>query len=68
MVGSFIVLALVFVLRITLGTLTDRFSWLSKVLPYLNYGIYVALGVFVLFTVLTLLKVIIGGERRSNRR
>lgn len=67
MVGSFIVLALVFVLRLTLGTLTDRFSWMSKVLPYLNYGIYVALGLFVLFTVLTLIKVISGG-RRSNRR
>lgn len=67
MVGSFTVLALVFVLRLTLGTLTDRFGWMSKVLPYLNYGIYVALGLFVLFTVLTLIKVISGG-RRSNRR
>lgn len=67
MVGSFTVLALVFVLRLTLGTLTDRFSWMSKVLPYLNYGIYVALGLFVLFTVITLIKVISGG-RRSNRR
>lgn len=67
MVESFIALAILFVLRIWWGTLTDKFRWMSKVLTVLNYGIYVMLAVFAVFTVITLVKAIAGGGRKGRR-
>lgn len=67
MVGSFIVLAIALILRITFGTLADKFSWVSRVIPYLNYGVYGALGLVVLFVIIALIKAI-GGGRRSGRK
>lgn len=67
MVGSFVVLVLAGLLRITAGTLTGTFSWISKILPYLNYTVYGALALFGLFTVIALVKAIVGGGRRGRR-
>ncbi len=63
MVGSFIILAIAGLLRLTAGTLTGKFSWLSKIIPYLNYGCYGALGLFGLFVLINLAKAIFGGRR-----
>lgn len=67
MVGSFIILVIVGLLRLTAGTLTGKFSWLGKVIPYLNYGCYGALGLFGLFVFIALFKAIFSGGRKSRR-
>ena len=67
MVGSFIILAIAGLLRITAGTLTGKFSWMVKVIPYLNYGVYGALGLFGLFVLIALLKAIFSGGKKSRR-
>ena len=67
MVGSFIALAILFTLRIWWGTLTDKFRWMSKVLTVLNYGMLVCIGIFAVFTVIALVKAIVGGGRKGRR-
>lgn len=67
MVGSFIILLLAGLIRLTAGTLTGKFRWLSKLIPYLNYGVYGALGLFGLFVFIELMKAIFGG-RKSRRK
>ena len=55
MVGSFIIFLIVAILRITAETLLDKFSFLEKVIPYLNYGLIGAGILFAVFTLVTLL-------------
>lgn len=59
MVGSFVVLAILFTLRIWWGTIAWKFSWMSKVLSILNYGIYIMIAVFAVFVIIALVKHII---------
>ena len=67
MVGSFIIFLIVGILRITAGTLTGTFRWMSKLIPYLNYSVYGTLGLFGLFVFIALMKAIFGG-RKSRRK
>lgn len=67
MVGSFYVLAMLAVLRVTVGTLTGKFSWMTKVIPYLNYSVYGGLGLLGLFVIIAIFKAIFGGGRRGAR-
>lgn len=60
MVGSFIIFLIVVILRVLTETLLDKFSFLEKFIPYLNYGLIGAAGLFVLFTVITLLGKLFG--------
>lgn len=62
MVGSFVVLAILFILRIWWGTVTWKFSWMTKVLNVLNYCIYAMIAVFAVFVIIALVKVIFNGR------
>lgn len=56
MVGSFYILAMLAVLRVWIEfDLVDKFSFLEKVIPYLNYALIGAAGLLVLFAVITLI-------------
>lgn len=58
MVSSFIVLAIVVVLRITAGTLESKFDWMSKVIPYLTGATVIMAVIFAVFVVIKIVKAI----------
>ena len=68
MVGSFIILLIAGLIRLTAGTLTSKFSWLSKIIPILNYGVYGALGLLGVFVLIGIGKALFGGGRKSRRK
>lgn len=67
MVGSTVAFIILLAIRLWWGTLTDKFRWMSKVLTVLNYGMLVCIVIFAVFTVIALVKAIVGGGRRGRR-
>ena len=64
MIDSFYILAMLAVVRVWVEVdLVYKFSFLEKVIPYLNYGLIGAVGLFVLFTVITLLGKLFRGSK-----
>lgn len=61
MVASFIIFAIIAILRIVAETLIWKFDWLTQVIPYLNYACIGAAALFGIFTVITIIRKIIRG-------
>ncbi len=64
MVGSFIILAIVIIIRVIAETLLTKFSWLAQCIPYVNYAIYGLAGVFVLFVIIAVVRAILTVGRK----
>lgn len=57
-IGSFVCFVVAIILRITLGSLTDKFEFLESWLPYFNYIIIGFAVITVIFIIVVLIKVI----------
>ena len=62
MVASFIILAIIAVLRIMAETLMWKFAWLTQVIPYLNYACIGGAALFALFALGTLIRKLLFGK------
>lgn len=58
MVSSFIILAIVVILRVTAGTLESKFDWMSQAIPYLNGAACVMAAIFAVFVAIKIVKAI----------
>lgn len=65
MVGSFVVFAIAAILRLIFGTLESEYSWLSKVIPITNWICLGLAAVFVLFTIIGIVRVILAIRRNK---
>lgn len=62
MVASFIIFAIIAVLRVVAETLIWKFSWLTQVIPYLNYACIGAAALFGVFALATLIRKLLFGK------
>ncbi len=58
MIGTFIILAIVFVLRLVAQSLLPSYDWLASFIPYMNYALWGALGLFAVFVIIAIVKAI----------
>ncbi|MDE7440060.1 MAG: hypothetical protein K2N23_06100 [Clostridia bacterium] len=58
MIGSFVCLCIAVILRITLGSLTDKFEFLESWLKYFNYACIVFAVVTAIFICIAIFKAI----------
>lgn len=58
MVGSFIILAIVIIIRVIAETLVPKFTWLSQFIPYINYALIVLSVLFATFVIIAIVKAI----------
>ena len=62
MIPSFIILAIVCVLRLVAESLMDKYIFVYSAIPYLNWACIVCTIVFVLFVLANLLKSFFGNK------
>lgn len=62
MVASFIIFAIIAVLRVVAETLIWKFTWLTQVIPYLNYACIGAAALFGVFALATLIRKLLFGK------
>lgn len=58
MVSSFIMFAIVVILRVTAGTLESKFDWMSKAIPYLTGASIVMAVIFAIFVAIAIVKAV----------
>lgn len=63
--GSFYALFVTLILRLLAGLWKSKFSWLTKVIPYLNYA---SIGLAALFTLFVVIAIITAVIRNRNNR
>lgn len=61
MVASFVIFIIIVLLRVIAGTLTGKFSWMTEVIPYLNYACIGGAVLFGAFIIIALIRKIIWG-------
>ncbi len=56
MFPSFLILVIIAILRISLVELSSKWEFFFSVIPYVDFALWVALGLFVLFTIIAVIK------------
>lgn len=62
MLSSLIATAIIFIIRLVLGSLAASYNFLTEWLPYVNYVLYAFLALTALFAVIKIFKALLGGK------